>query len=97
MIVRIREEAEREDAFDHYEQQRQGLALELLDEHVRAAHKIVERPLGWPANPAHSDARRCRLDRFPYALVYRIEPTQCMIIAVAHLKRRPGYWIERMK
>jgi hypothetical protein len=34
--------------------------------------------------------------RFPYALVYVERPTHLAVIAVAHFKRRPGYWRERL-
>jgi len=99
MIVRIREEAEKEleQAFDHYEQQREGLGQEFLDEYVRGTHKLVEAPLRWPTDPVHSQVRRFRLDRFPYVLMYRVEETQCMIIAIAHSKRKPGYWLDRIE
>lgn len=35
------------------------------------------------------------LSRFPYKLLYAIEPDHIYIIAVAHLHRAPDYWIER--
>jgi plasmid stabilization system protein ParE len=34
-----------------------------------------------------------RLKRsFPFYLVYRIEPTKIVVVAVAHNRREPGYW-----
>jgi plasmid stabilization system protein ParE len=35
------------------------------------------------------------LERFPYSLVYRIEPAAIHIIAVAHSSRAPDYWRHR--
>jgi plasmid stabilization system protein ParE len=35
--------------------------------------------------------------RFPYTLIFREEPTCVMIYAVAHHKRRPGYWRKRLQ
>jgi toxin ParE1/3/4 len=35
------------------------------------------------------------LNRFPFALIYRIERDEVQILAVAHHSRRPGYWRER--
>lgn len=32
------------------------------------------------------------LRRYPFGVVYRIEPARILIIAVAHGHRRPGYW-----
>lgn len=36
--------------------------------------------------------RRVLVARFPYAVVYRRDPARVVIIAVAHQRRRPGYW-----
>lgn len=41
------------------------------------------------------DFRRILLKRFPYQLIYRIEGNEIVIYAVAHQKRRPGYWRKR--
>ena len=29
---------------------------------------------------------------FPYQVVYILRPTEAVVVAIAHLKRRPGYW-----
>ena len=34
--------------------------------------------------------------RFPYTLVYAVEPDLIYILAVAHQSRRPGYWTGRL-
>ena len=41
--------------------------------------------------------RCCRLRRFPYGLVYVERGNIILGIAVAHLRRRPGYWRRRLK
>ena len=41
--------------------------------------------------------RRALLGRFPYFVVYRERSRKIEIIAVAHAKRRPGYWARRVK
>jgi plasmid stabilization system protein ParE len=57
--------------------------------------KIREAPDRWPL-VGGADGRRCRLDGFPHMVVYRImEGTAVQILAVAHAKRRPGYWKNR--
>ena len=40
--------------------------------------------------------RRILLARFPYSLIYSIESERIWVIAVAHHRRRPGYWQERI-
>ena len=39
--------------------------------------------------------RQARVPRFPYALVYRVSRNTIQVIAVAHLRRNPGYRQER--
>jgi hypothetical protein len=36
------------------------------------------------------------LKRYPYFVVFRELPRKIQIIAVAHAKRRPGYWTKRL-
>ena len=40
--------------------------------------------------------RRVVVDKFPYSLIYSIEPEKIWILAVAHQRRRPGYWRNRV-
>ena len=47
-------------------------------------------------SPVEGAARRIILKTFPYQLVYRVEGDEVRIYAVAHLKRRPGYWTTRL-
>lgn len=42
------------------------------------------------------EARKTRLKRFPYAVVYWIDVSTIRIIAVMHLHREPGYWHGRV-
>lgn len=41
-------------------------------------------------------ARRHFGPRFPYAVIYVEEPDHLLILAFAHFKRRPGYWVDRL-
>jgi plasmid stabilization system protein ParE len=51
-------------------------------------------PEAWP-EIGSANARRITVARTPYSLVYRLEATEITILAVAHGKRKPGYWLER--
>ena len=42
-------------------------------------------------------ARRHLSAQFPYAVIYLEKPDHIWIVAVMHLKRRPGYWRQRLK
>lgn len=39
--------------------------------------------------------RRILVQQFPYQIVYHLTASELMIIAVAHLRRRPEYWRSR--
>lgn len=42
------------------------------------------------------DVRRVLLKTFPYQLIYRVLGSEIRIYAVAHLKRKPSYWTDRL-
>jgi len=36
--------------------------------------------------------RRLVLHRFPYAVLYRLVGDEIQVVAIMHMRRRPGYW-----
>jgi plasmid stabilization system protein ParE len=94
--VRFLAPAQREldDAVAWYNQQVIGLGLEFLDELDRAVRRVLAFPLSYPE--IEPGIRRCRLVRFPYGLIYGVDDETVVIVAVAHLHRRPRYWIDRI-
>jgi len=44
-----------------------------------------------------SGIRRLVLAKFPFSLIYEVDGEVILIVAVAHLRRRPQYWSERLK
>ena len=40
--------------------------------------------------------RRLVVDRFPFSIIYLDLPEAVTIIAIAHSKRKPGYWKRRL-
>jgi toxin ParE2 len=59
-----------------------------------AADRIARFPEAW--QPLGEGLRRCRLSRFPYALIYAVNNSDILVVAVAHLHRRPDYWRDRL-
>jgi toxin ParE1/3/4 len=41
--------------------------------------------------------RRCLIPKFPYAIIFTVEPNFILVVAMAHVKRKPGYWNDRAK
>ena len=71
------------------------LAADFLAEFPRGVQRIAEHPYAWyPLDPTY---RRLRLHRFPYGIIYRVDPTadQALIVAIMHLSRDPGWWRRR--
>jgi plasmid stabilization system protein ParE len=83
-----------DDAVLWYSNQTENAELEFLDELDRAVRLVTSYPLA--LTEIEPEIRRCLLARFPYALIYGIGPDTIVIIAVAHLRRRPGYWADRI-
>jgi toxin ParE1/3/4 len=81
-----------------YEQKRSGLGREFFAE-IQRTLALIERHPGLatpvPRVPAERGVRRLPLRRFPYAIVYREQAVEIQIIAIAHHKRKPGYWFLR--
>ena len=62
---------------------------------VKSAEELVERsPESWA--PYLLETRGFRFQKFPFVLVYVIRGTMVFIVALAHTKRKPGYWRERL-
>ncbi len=56
----------------------------------RALEEILDAPDRWPIYD--EGVWHFLLRRFPYMIVYREVGTSVQIVAVAHCKRKPGYW-----
>jgi plasmid stabilization system protein ParE len=78
-------------AADFYDMQRPGLGAEFAVDVGLGLARVLETPQRWPE--MEPGIRRYRLDRFPYALIYRIATSQTLdIIAAFDLRRKPGTW-----
>ena len=47
-----------------------------------------------PERFVHIDDRHqsCSVIKFPFQIVYRFSNDRIVVVAIAHAKRRPGYW-----
>jgi plasmid stabilization system protein ParE len=72
-------------------------SVEAADRFESAFDEAIEAIRSSPAMfPFCDDAHRfVLLKRYPYRLVYRWDGETVHVIAVAHMKRRPGYWSDR--
>lgn len=83
------------DASRTYGTETDALAAGFQSEVERSISLLVEYPEAAPL-VGTTDVRHKVLRRFPYSLFYAVEPERIRILAVAHQRRRPGYWIHRI-
>ena len=77
----------------YYDQQLPGLGGRFREEVRSALQRVRTWPLSCPIE--RGEVRRLILTRFPYKLLYSIEPDHLYVLAVAHQHRRPNYWTGR--
>jgi hypothetical protein len=80
-------------AVEYYENKRKGLGGAFFDEVSSALQRITRFPTAWAILSRRS--RRCVTNRFPYGVVYRVKGSTVLVVAIAHLHRKPGYWLTR--
>lgn len=97
MKIRQLAEASRdlEDALDYYTDASPILCSALLFEVDQALRRIAEFPHAW--RPVGGGLRGHAVGRFPYAVIYRLEPGQILVVAYAHYRRSPRFWRTRLQ
>jgi plasmid stabilization system protein ParE len=82
------------EAFHWYGERSEHAAEGFWNELHHARIAVTRQPQTWPS---YLHGTRClKLKRYPYALVYIERNDRIIGVAVAHLKRRPGYWRQRL-
>jgi plasmid stabilization system protein ParE len=83
-------------ARDHYRRISPKLGQAFVDEIDAAVQRILTAPDSWPIFRAAY--RWIRVRRFPYVLYFRkVATDRILIMAVAHGRRRTGYWLRRAR
>ncbi|MBI2964590.1 MAG: type II toxin-antitoxin system RelE/ParE family toxin [Chloroflexi bacterium] len=85
---------EAEAAAHWYAERSEAAAAGFADEIDVAITAIQRNPDAWPSH-VHG-TRRFLLRRYPFSVVYRVEPSRILIVAVAHGRRRPAFWKSRL-
>lgn len=68
-------------------------ATAFLAELDLGVERIQEASQRWPRYG--KGARRYILPRFPFSMIYRMKGEVIEVVAVAHHRRKPGYWKSR--
>jgi toxin ParE1/3/4 len=85
---------ELEAAASYYDKRHPGLGRRFIAEARKAHDRIAAMPKAAPE--IRPGIRRRSIHRFPYQIIYRVSDDQALIIAVAHKRRRPGFWLGRV-
>lgn len=83
-------EHELNEAASYYDAQSPGLGHAFLDEIERAVNQILEHPLATPL--LNEFVHRKSVRRFPYSIMYSVQPEGIRILAIANDQRRPSFW-----
>jgi toxin ParE1/3/4 len=70
-----------------------GAFVELVD---KCIGEVCQLPHAWPTWPGRNDVRRRVLRRWPISLIYSVDDVSVFIVALAHDRRQPGYWLPRV-
>lgn len=86
-------EKELDEAFAWYEEQAVGLGGSFLSEIDKALRLIATYPK--LQSPVTDNLRRCLVNRFPYGIYYGFRSETIVVVAIAHLRRKPSFWSHR--
>jgi plasmid stabilization system protein ParE len=78
-----------------YMDQSEAAATRFDEEVQRSIQTICEDPLVW--RERIPGVRQYAMHRFPFYVVYRIKTDVIEVLAIAHARRRPGYWKSRIE
>ncbi len=94
VILHPAAEAELRDAVDFYEECRTGLGEEFLT----AVETVLEIARLHPESGRllREPFRRFQVTRFPFSIIYSKTRDTIYVTAIMHLKREPGYWLDRI-
>ncbi len=82
------------DAIGWYRSRSPSVAAEFRVVASEMIRQIIKAPQRWPKYL--QGTRRFVLHRFPFSIIYLDDPDTVSIVAVAHNKRKPGYWKARL-
>lgn len=92
MNIRILETAklEIEQSYEFYEKQQLGLGKKFINEFEKSIELIKEFPTGWSL--VSKRVRMCRMNNFPFGIIYQIRNKDILIVSVFNYYRKPKNW-----
>ncbi len=87
--------AEIDHEVDYYESRETGLGTQPEDKIAAVYALLLRFPMAAPQWRNRPDRRCVVLDQFPFTIPYQLKGDDIVILALAHMSRRPGYWSRR--
>jgi toxin ParE1/3/4 len=81
-----------------YEERRPGLGDEFISEISASLDRVSDAPESYPAWGTRAEGpliRKATTQRFPYVIAFEKHEHHVLVLAIAHAKRRPLYWLTR--
>ena len=78
-----------------YEARQPGLGVEFVGVVDEALQRIVSRPEALPLWRPDRLYRKCLVRRFPYIVFFEYSGDTVTVVAIAHRRRQPEYWLNR--
>ena len=88
-------EAEHLETVAYYESKRAGLGATYLTEFESTMTAICGFPSRFPVE-RKPDIQRGKMEKFPFNILFRDVSGKVQVLAIAHLRRRPSYWLGRL-
>ncbi len=82
------------EAAKYYEKQQEDLGQRFLLNVQKAVKNISFNPFLYAF--IDSESIKCRVEKFPFGIVFRLKNRKIEIIAIPHFKRKPNYWKNRL-
>ena len=83
------------DAHGYYTEISPRLGSRFLSRFEATLAQILENPQRFP--PGVLASRKAFMGDFPYHLHYLAQKNRIVVVALSHTKRRPGYWLNRIR
>ncbi len=95
LVVRAQARIEIDEAFEWYRERSVTAAADFLEVVDQALSEIALDPERFPV--VHGRLRRVVLQRFPYAVYYKVFPRTISVVGVIHGHRHPDTWLSRAR
>lgn len=94
LVLRRAAQAEFDAAADWYEQQQSNLGRDFVAKVQATFDRIRMNPGQFPI--VFEEVRQAIVDRFPFSVLFQVEPKRIVVLAVFHRRRDPSSWKRRV-